>query len=148
MPHGPQPDPRPMPHVTQRIAVSEGLALGFALHGRWSIPFATLAIHRAVVTAYLDWPQAPAFPQVHAELRSGLPGVPALMRADDTTHTTALHGARDAETDGDLTLRSRFDDGTLHSAEDVDYAVEVISGPVTCARWHAPSTTVLTRLPD
>jgi hypothetical protein len=92
MPHGPQPDPRPMPHVTQRIAVSEGLALGFALHGRWSIPFDTLAIHRAVVTAYLDWPQAPAFPQVHAELRSGLPGVPALTRADDTTHTSTLQG--------------------------------------------------------
>jgi hypothetical protein len=148
MPHGPQPDPRPMPHVTQRIAVSEGLALGFALHGRWSIPFDTLAIHRAVVTGYLDWPQALVFPQVHAELRSGLSGVHALMRADDTTHTFALFWTRNAETDGDITLRSSFDDWTPDSAEDVDYAVEVISGPITGAQWHALATTVIARLPD
>jgi hypothetical protein len=134
-----------MPHVAQRIAVSEGLALGFALHGRWSIPFDTLAIHRAVVTAYLDWQQAPVFPQVHAELRSGLSGVHALMRADDTAHTFALYWARD--TDGDIATRSWFDDWTPDSAEDVDYAVEVISGPITRAQWHALASAVITRFP-
>ncbi|MDQ0743276.1 hypothetical protein QFZ62_000584 [Clavibacter sp. B3I6] len=140
--------PRPVPHVTQRIAVSEGLALGFAVSGRWSIPFDTLAIHRAVVTAYLDWPQAPVFPQVHAELSSGLSGVHALMRADDTAHTFALYWARDTGTDGDLSPRSRFDDWTPDSAEDVDYAVESIAGPVTRTQWHALAATVITRLSE
>lgn len=148
MPHGPRPEPRLVLHVTQRIAVSEGLALGYALHGRWSIPFETLAIHRAVVTAYLDWPHASMFPQVRAELRSGLSGVHALRRADDTTHTFALYWTRDTETDGDITLRSWFDDWTPDSAEDVDYAVEVISGPITRAQWHALASLVITRLPE
>jgi hypothetical protein len=135
-----------MPHVAQRIAVPEGLALGFALHGRWSVPFGTLAIHRAVVTAYLDWQQAPVFPKVLAELKSGLSGVHALMRADDTAHTFALYWARD--TDGDIGTRSWFDDWTPDSAEDVDYAVEFMSGPMTWAQWHPLATTVITRLSE
>jgi hypothetical protein len=30
----------------------------------------------------------------------------------------------------------------------VDYAVEVVSGPITGAQWHALATTVIARLPD
>lgn len=143
----PAPDPRSLSHVRQRLAVSEGLALGFAVHGRWRVRFDALAIHRAVVGAYLDWPQADAFPRVRAELASGLSGVHALTRADDTAHTFALYWTRDAETDGDLVLRSWFDDWTPDSAEDVDYAVEVVPGPITRHQWHALAGAVIGRLP-
>jgi hypothetical protein len=133
-----------MEHVRQRVAVSEGLALGMVLNGRWAVPFDTLGIHTAVAAAYRDWARAHAYPQVQAELRSGLSGVHALTRATESASTFTLYWHH--APDGDLRIRSWFEDWTPTRAEDVDYAVEVIAGDVSREEWAALAADVLRRM--
>jgi len=76
----------------QRNAVSQGIALGLCVLGRYEFKFDKLRIDLAFEHAWRDWPDRykSQFSQVDTDLRKGKDAVWVMTRADESKRVTPL----------------------------------------------------------
>lgn len=127
----------------QRNAVSEGMALGFVLCGRASLPFDKVGVDLAFAGAWRGWEWRNRFPQVNTDLAKGLDGVWAMTRATECKQAWALFWDTSG---GQLTVQSRQPDWDPADEADLDYALRVIEGDVPAEGWMALAQEFLRRL--
>lgn len=126
----------------QRNSFSEGFALGLVLNGRRSLRDNKGVIDLAVTGAFRDWAYASSFPQVRTDLR-GLDGVHAMTRVDERKHTFTFYWDQSGL---DIKVISRDPDWSEDDADDVSYAVKVVSDVVPRDGWQTLAESFLSRL--
>jgi len=117
----------------QRIAVSEGMALGLVICGRDVLPFDKARLDAAFEGAWRSWPHHGSFPQVTTDLADGEDGVWAMTGADSRKEVWALYWEQDGD---ELRIRARQPDWSPEDPADLTYAAEVIDGDVPVASWE------------
>lgn len=116
----------------QRNAVSEGLALGLQALGVDSIEFDKVAVDMSVEGAWRSWSEAHRFSQVSTDLRNGLDGYIVLTRAGVRSKAYAFYWEDKGQT---LEIVPRQHDWSADNPDDVEFALEVISGGVALSGW-------------
>ncbi|MCD0446390.1 hypothetical protein LO763_22500 [Glycomyces sp. A-F 0318] len=124
----------------QRNAVSEGMALGLVMHGRWSLPFDKLAVDLAFESAWRRWLFTGQFPQVDTDLRKGTDPVWVITHTDEQKHVLRLYWG---EPGRELAIHARPIVAT--SDVDADEIAELIDGDVPASGWHELATAFLER---
>jgi hypothetical protein len=123
----------PLTPARQRNAVSEGTALGLLTSGRDSLPYDKVRIDLAFAGAWRSWSYRTQFPQVNTDLAKGLDSVHVMTRADVDKQVFALYWAQEGVF---WHIRPRQPDWTPASTDDLDYALEMISGDVPLIGWQ------------
>ena len=133
----------PLTPTSQRNAVSEGMALGLAMAGRFKIPRDKLRVDGAFTAAFRAWQYSDRFPQVGTDVNTGLDGIWAMTRAGETKRTFALFWDSDGP---ELVIYARQTDFDLTDQADLEFALEVIGGGVPLEGWVSLAQAFLERL--
>ncbi len=120
----------------QRSGISEGLALGFCMLDRYEIEFNKLRIDFAFEHAWRNWPEnyRSQYPQVSTDLRNGSDPVWKMIHANHRSQVFALYW--DWQSPGPITIHARQQDWNPADPDDVEFAVNVISGDVPAEGWE------------
>ncbi|VTR77747.1 hypothetical protein [Cellulomonas hominis] len=121
-----------MPTTTaqQRNAVSEGIALGFAMCDLDELPFDKLRIDLAFDYAWRQWPHAHRFPQVQTDLRNGTDPVWVMTHADEKKQVWNLFWDRSAGSSIRIYARSRWEDDF-----DADAIASMVDDDIPAEDW-------------
>lgn len=124
----------------QRNAVSEGMAFGLVMCGRYTLPFNKLAVDLSFESAFRRWSYASRFRQVGTDMRHGLDGYLAMTRADERKQVHNFFWGRE---DGKLCIfaRSQWADGEIDPRE----VAESIDGDVPASGWKELAEAFLVR---
>lgn len=124
----------------QRNAVSEGIALGFLMCGRDTIPWDKVAMDLAFQGGWRSWKHKRSFSQVDTAIRNGLDGVWVMTHADERKHTFNFYW----QTDGaEIAIYAR----NVWANEDVDaeQAARWIDGDISTQEWQQLAADFLQR---
>jgi hypothetical protein len=124
----------------QRNAVSEGMALGLVMCGRFALSWDKIGIDLSFEGAWRSWSYRDRFSQVSTDLRNGLDAVWAMTEVGVRKHTLNFYW----DTGGpevSIYPRPIWSDGDV----DVDEAARLIAGGVPADGWEDLATDFLKR---
>jgi hypothetical protein len=118
----------------QRNAVSQGIAFGFCILGRYEFKFDKLRIDLAFERAWREWPDRykSQFSQVNTDLSKGTDAVWVMTHADERKQVTPLFWDWSGRS---LTIYQRGNDWDSDDPRDVEYALKMIDGDVPLEGW-------------
>lgn len=124
----------------QRLAVSEGVALGVLMCGREQVEGPRWLLDLAFEDEFPDWSYSKGFSQVVTDLRNGLNGTRALIRADEAKKTFSLYWEDDGAA---LRIRARASDEVS-----ISMTTRMIEGDVPAQGWQELAAAFLARIDD
>ncbi|MGV0772047.1 hypothetical protein [Mycobacterium syngnathidarum] len=127
----------------QRIAVSQGVALGLSVLDRYEFAFDKFRIDLAFERAWRDWPSEyrDQFPQVSTDLRNGTDAVWVMTRASEKKRVTPLFWDWSGP---QITIYQRGDDWDSTDPDKVEYALNMVGSAVPLDGWLSIATSFLT----
>ncbi|WP_454788514.1 hypothetical protein [Mycolicibacterium lutetiense] len=129
----------------QRNAVSQGVALGFCVLGRYELDHQKTRIDLAFERAWRNWPAEyrAYFSQVSSDLSKGRDAVWVMAEATERKRVTPLYwewsGAK-------FTIRQRGNDWDSSDPDDVEYALQMIETDVPLHGWVSLAREILDAL--
>jgi hypothetical protein len=131
-----------MSPARQRNGVSEGIALGLCMQGRYEFVFEKMRIDLAFEHAWRTWPSLyrALYPQVDADLRNGTDAVWVMTQADERKQVAPFFWDWSG---GKLTIYQRGDDWDSDDSNDVEYALGMIAGDIPLDGWLSLATEFL-----
>lgn len=125
---------RKITDARQRNAVSQGMALGLCVLGRYEFEFEKFRVDLAFEHAWRDWLDRykSQFSRVNTDLRNGSDAVWVMMHADERKQVTPLFWDWSS---GKITIHQRGDDWDSDDPNDVEYALGMVDGDVPLEGW-------------